>query len=165
MRDLSRLLNLPPVDLRLKRESDNVKVFDTLRKKYVAVTPEEIVRQHFVSYLINTFHYPASLMQNEVSLSLNGLSRRCDTVIYRPDGRPRVIVEYKAPTVCITQSTFDQIARYNIVLEADYLIVSNGIEHFCCVYDHQKHTYNFIPVIPDYKHLVRTPDSGYFDEN
>lgn len=141
-------LNLPPVDLRLKLEGKILKVFDSLRKKYVALTPEEYVRQHFTAWMIDSLGYPASLMSNEVSLSLNDTRRRCDTVVFRSDGSPSVIVEYKAPTVAITQKVFDQIARYNMVLRSRYLIVSNGLLHFCCEMDYDAESYSFLKSIP-----------------
>lgn len=141
-------LNLPPVDLRLRMDGKILKVFDPLRGKHVALTPEEYVRQHFTAWMIDTYGYPASLMNNEVSLKLNDTSRRCDTVVYRSDGSPAVIVEYKAPTVAITQDVFDQIARYNMVFRSRYLIVSNGLRHFCCEIDYDEDTYRFLPEIP-----------------
>ena len=141
-------LNLPPVDLRLRMDGKILKVFDPIRKKYVALTPEEYVRQHFTAWMTETFGYPASLMNNEVSLKLNDTSRRCDTVVFRRDGSPVVVVEYKAPTVAITQSVFDQIARYNMVLHCRFLIVSNGMRHFCCEMDYENETYRFLPHIP-----------------
>lgn len=141
-------LNLPPVDLRIRLEGKILKVFDPLRSKYVALTPEEYVRQHFTAWMTDFLGYPASLMSNEVSLSLNNTNRRCDTVVFRNDGSPSVIVEYKAPTVAITQSVFDQIARYNMVLCSRFLIVSNGMRHFCCEMDYDKDTYRFLPNIP-----------------
>lgn len=156
--NLSNLLTIPAVDLKIRKENDIVKVFDIVRRKYVALTPEEFVRQHFVHWLVNKYHYPLPLLMNEVTIDLNGLSRRCDTVLFRSDGRPRVIVEYKAPTVVISQKTFDQIARYNLVLGADYLIVSNGVNHYCCAIDTTNKTYNFIPLIPDYNVMVRLPN-------
>lgn len=148
-------LNLPPAELRLKREGDDVlKVFDSLRKKFVVLTPEEFVRQHFVSFLIKNLHYPAPIMANEVGIDLNGTRKRCDTVIFNPDGSPMIIVEYKAPGVAITQTVFDQIVRYNMKLMAKYLIVSNGMNHYCCVMDYANNTYHFIPQIPDYNSIA-----------
>lgn len=141
-------LNLPPVELRLRMEDKILKVFDPLRKKYVALTPEEYVRQHFTAWMTGNLGYPASLMGNEVPLSLNNTRRRCDTVVFRSDGSPVVIVEYKAPTVAITQSVFDQIARYNMVLRSRYLIVSNGLRHFCCEMDYDHDSYSFLSAIP-----------------
>lgn len=141
-------LNLPPVDLRLRMEGNILKVFDPLRRKYVALSPEEYVRQHFTAWMTENLGYPASLMNNEVSLSLNDTKRRCDTVVFRSDGSPAVIVEYKAPTVAITQKVFDQIARYNMVLRSRFLIVSNGLCHFCCEMDYENESYRFLPHIP-----------------
>lgn len=141
-------LNLPLVELRLKMEDNILKVFDSLRGKYVALTPEEYVRQHFTAWMTENLGYPASLMQNEVPLSLNNTKRRCDTVVFRRDGSPVVIVEYKAPTIAITQKVFDQIARYNMVLHSRFLIVSNGMSHFCCEMDYQNDSYAFLPNIP-----------------
>lgn len=141
-------LNLPLVELRLKMEDNILKVFDSLRGKYVALTPEEYVRQHFTAWMTENLGYPASLMQNEVPLSLNNTKRRCDTVVFRRDGSPVVIVEYKAPTIAITQTVFDQIARYNMVLHSRFLIVSNGMSHFCCEMDYQNDSYAFLPNIP-----------------
>ena len=146
-------LNLPTYDYQIKQTADGDKIFDCLRHKFVALTPEEWVRQHFVSFLINHKKYPASLMANEISLSLNGTSRRCDTVVYNKTAQPLVIVEYKASSVEITQKVFDQIVRYNMVLKAQYLIVSNGIKHYCCRIDYDKHTYSFLQDIPPYDKL------------
>lgn len=146
-------LNLPPVDLKIRREGNLVKVYDPLRDKYVNLTPEEFVRQHFTAYLINNLHFPPSIMANEVGIRLNDTLKRCDTVVYGSDGAPLVIVEYKAPGVPITQNVFDQIVRYNMELKARYLIVSNGMRHYCCVNDYAAGTYHFIPRIPDYASL------------
>lgn len=147
-------LNLPPANLRLKMEGKILKVFDPLRRKYVALTPEEYVRQHFTAWMTDSLGYPASLMNNEVSLKLNDTSRRCDTVVFRSDGTPAVIIEYKAPTVAITQNVFDQIARYNMVLQSRYLIVSNGLRHFCCEMDYENDNYRFLPQIPVWTALI-----------
>ena len=148
-------LNLPKCTLKVSRDSaDRLKVFDTLRKKYVALTPEEYVRQHFVNYLINDLHYPVGLTANEVTIKLNDTTKRCDTVVWNKTGRPVMIVEYKAPAIAITQEVFDQIVRYNMVLHADYIVVSNGLQHFCCRLDYTNNTYQFIPQIPDYNALI-----------
>lgn len=143
-------LNLPSFNIRLKEEQNEVRVFDPLREKWILLTPEEWVRQHFINWLKTEFHYPLSLMANEVKINLNDTVKRCDTVIFRRDGSPFIIVEYKAPNVAVTQNVFDQIARYNMQLHADYLIVSNGLNHYCCKLDYANNTYHFIPHIPDY---------------
>ena len=141
-------LNLPPFDYKIIEKDSKPFIFDVIRRQYVALTPEEWVRQHFVHFLINHKGYPQALMANEVQLKLNGMSRRCDTVIYDRTLRPRVIVEYKAPTVNITQQVFDQICRYNMVLQVEYLIVSNGLAHYCCKMDYTTRSYTFLREVP-----------------
>lgn len=158
MQKLPRL-NLPAFDYKLKKEGEIIKIFDSLRDKYVAATPEEFVRQHFINYLVNYLHYPASHIANEIGIELNGTKKRCDSVVFGDDLNPWVIVEYKAPNVEITQQTFDQIARYNMQLRAQYLIVSNGINHYCCVMDYSTDSYHFLPKIPSYTDL-RNPFSA-----
>lgn len=148
-----RRLNLPATNLRIISEDGKTKVFDPLRKKYVVLTPEENVRQHFIAWLRDDLHYPTTIMANEIGIEVNRTRKRCDTVIYNPDGTPLMIVEYKAPDIEITQQTFDQIVRYNITLRAKYLVVSNGIHHYCCVMDYRKNSYQFIPQIPDYREI------------
>ncbi len=148
-------LNLPPYDFQIKRTATGEKIYDPLRRKFVALTPEEWVRQHFVAFLVNEKGYPASLMANEVALNVNGTLRRSDTVVFDRTGRtPIVIIEYKAYTVEITQKVFDQIVRYNMALHAKYLIVSNGIKHYCCRIDYDNHSYQFIPEILVYSELA-----------
>lgn len=151
-------LNLPAVRMRTTVDKGLLKVFDPLRDKFVTLTPEEYVRRHFTEYMMCQLHYPKSLMANEVGISVNGCARRCDTVIYNPDGSLLMIIEYKAPDVRVTQEVFDQIARYNLALKARYLVVSNGLRHYCCVIDYQTGSYHFIPRIPDYLDM-RNPHS------
>lgn len=147
-------LNLPPFDKKIIADGEKSRIFDIIRKRYVALTPEEWVRQHFVHFLTEHKGYPISLMSNEHQLKLNGMSRRCDTVVFDRALSPRLIVEYKAPPVEITQRVFDQISRYNMVLQVDYLIVSNGLFHYCCKVDYTQQTYTFLPDIPNYDELV-----------
>lgn len=148
-------LNLPPYEIKTRRRDDGrLEIFDTLRRRYVALTPEEWVRQHFTHYLTDHLHYPAALLANEVSLTVNGTTRRCDSVLYdRNGGRPRLIVEYKAPDVAITQHVFDQISSYNSILRADYLVVSNGMSHYCLHMDYASRTAEYLPEIPDFSEL------------
>lgn len=144
-------LNLPAIaPSRLRNGAGGMEVFDPLRRKHVALTPEEWVRQHFVDYMIGEKRFPASLMANEIGLTLNGTRRRCDTVVFDRHGQPMMIVEYKAPSVAITQRVFDQIVRYNMVLRARYLTVSNGLTHYCCCIDYATRSYVFLPELPDY---------------
>ena len=141
-------------DKKITKKDNKAFILDVIRRQYVALTPEEWVRQHFIHFLIGHKNYPQSLMANEVQLKLNGMSRRCDTVVYDRTLRPRVIIEYKAPTVNITQKVFDQICRYNIVLQVDYLIVSNGITHYCCKVDYNTRSYSFLKEIPIYTEII-----------
>ncbi len=153
MSDKFMELNLPHYDYKLRRDNDGVKIFDRLRMKYVAVTPEEWVRQHFIEYLIAEKGYPPTLMANEVGITLNGTRRRCDSIVVDHSGKVVVIIEYKSPEVTVSQTTFDQIVRYNMVLRARYLIVSNGLNHYCCAIDYETGTYRFLPDIPHYESL------------
>ena len=146
-------LNLPSYPAKiLKRNGKNV-IFDPLRQKYVALTPEEWVRQHFVHLLTDFKGYPKGLLANEIQLDLNGTKKRCDTVLFNKDLSARMIVEYKAPNIEITQAVLDQITRYNMVLKVEYLIVSNGMRHYCCKIDYNTMQYTFLPDIPAYTEL------------
>lgn len=143
-------LELPAAQLRIARSGAGYKVYDRFRARWVALTPEEWVRQHFVSMLVGRMGYMAGRIANEVAITINNLSRRCDTVVFASDRSPWMIVEYKAADVAITQKVFDQIARYNMVLRARYLVVSNGLSHFCCEMDYENDSYRFIPNLPPY---------------
>ena len=147
-------LNLPHFEKKITTKGDKLFILDIIRRQHVALTPEEWVRQHFVHFLINHKGYPQSLMANEVQLKLNGMSRRCDTLVYDRSLTPRVIVEYKAPSVNITQKVFDQICRYNMVLQVDFLIVTNGITHYCCQLDYSTRSYRFLHDIPEYLAVI-----------
>lgn len=146
-------LALPPFDVPLRTDVDGiVHIYDPMRRRWLVLTPEEWVRQHFTHYLMEHLDYPAAMIANEVALSLNGTRKRCDTVVYSREGlRPLLIVEYKRPSVEITPRVFDQIARYNSVLGAPWLIVSNGLRHFCCRFDGAGYT--FAPALPRYQEL------------
>lgn len=144
-------LNLPSYQFKIKSSENKQLIFDTVRKKYVVLTPEEWVRQNFVQYLINERNYPSSMIAVEKQLSINNLKKRFDILIFNSDGSSKIIVECKAPTIKITQDAFDQIARYNLKLNADYLVVTNGLTHFSCKMDTQNEQYVFLQEIPDYK--------------
>lgn len=146
-------LNLPTYDLRLRRTGNRDMIFDVLRRKYVALTPEEWVRQHFVHYLIEHKGYPSALLANEIELRIGGKHLRADTLLYNKELRPHMLIEYKSPTIALTQKVFDQISAYNLLLHADYLIVSNGMQHLCCRMDYEQNTYHFLEEIPDYSEL------------
>lgn len=128
-------------------------VFDVLRKKMVTLTPEEWVRQHFVHFLINQKGYNASCIANEVSLSLNNTQKRCDTVVYDAQASPVMIVEYKAPHIHVSQTVFNQICRYNMKMRVRWLVVSNGMQHYCCRINYEEETYEFLPDIPSWEEL------------
>ena len=126
-------------------------IFDFLRRKYVTLTPEEWVRQHFVHFLIEQKGYPKGLLGNEIELRLGEKRLRCDSILYNKVAMPQMIIEYKAPTIKIQQKTFDQISVYNLLLKVDYLIVSNGLQHYCCKMDYLNQKYYFLEDIPDYQ--------------
>lgn len=146
-------LNLPDYSSLISININEGTVFDSFRKKSVKLTPEEWVRQNFLLYLVNEKSYPAGLLSVEMGLTLNNLSRRCDIVAFDNIGKPRVIVECKAATVKITQKAFDQIAAYNLKLQVDYLIVTNGLNHYCCKMDYTDNSYEFLEEIPNYSVL------------
>ncbi|MDE6449149.1 MAG: type I restriction enzyme HsdR N-terminal domain-containing protein [Muribaculaceae bacterium] len=143
-------LNLPPAPLHIVAQGKTRKVLDPLRRRLVALTPEEWVRQHFVHFLVACKGYPVGLMGNEVSVVLNDTARRCDTIIYDRSGNPWMIVEYKAASIPVTQSVFEQILRYNIVLKAPYLTVSNGMQTYCCEIDHVTGSHRFLDDLPPF---------------
>lgn len=144
-------LNLPTYQFKIKSKENKRFIFDNLRKKYVVLTPEEWVRQNFATYLINEKNYPASLIAIEKQLEVNGLIKRSDILIFNTDGKPEIIIECKAPSMTINQDVFDQIARYNLKLKANYLIVTNGLEHFFCKMDFENQQYLFLEDIHNYE--------------
>ena len=146
-------LNLPNYPKKIFQIKGKSFIFDIVRRKNVALTPEEWVRQHFVNYLITKKKYPKERIANEVTVSLNGMSRRCDTVVYNAYLEPVVIVEYKAPSVPITQDVFEQITCYNICLKVRILMVTNGLEHYCCRLDYEDMAYSYLEEIPTYEEV------------
>jgi type I site-specific restriction endonuclease len=143
-------LNLPIVALKTKLVEGTTQVFDQVRKKYLVLTPEEWVRQHFIHYLNQEKNYPLGLMGVEQIVKYNGMQTRADIVLYAADGKPNMIVECKAPKVKITQDAFNQIAKYNFNLKVDFLVVTNGIQHFCCALDYKNNKIYFMKEVPDY---------------
>lgn len=143
-------LNFPTYSFRFKNSENKVSIFDAIRKKFVILQPEEWVRQHCVNYLIKEKGYPKSLINVEKELKINDLKKRYDIVVFNPDGSIHLIVECKAPKIKINQDTFDQIARYNITLNASYLMVTNGLNHYYCVMDFETEQYHFMQDIPNY---------------
>ena len=146
-------LNLPQYEIKIGEKDGKRTIFDFLRRKYVALTPEEWVRQHFTHYLVEHKGYPKGLLGNEIELRLGEKRLRCDSILYNKVAQPQMIIEYKAPTVALQQKTFDQISAYNLLLKVDYLVVSNGLQHFCCKMDYEHQKYVFLQDIPDYEKL------------
>ncbi|OZV69996.1 type I restriction enzyme HsdR N-terminal domain-containing protein [Winogradskyella aurantia] len=141
-------LNFPKFNYRFKSTENKVSIFDVIRKKFVVLQPEEWVRQHCVHYLMNEKTVPKSLINLEKELIINGLKKRYDIIVYNNDGSIHLIVECKAPDITIDQKTFDQIARYNLVLDSTYLMVTNGINHYYCQMDYSAKQYKFLEDIP-----------------
>ena len=146
-------LNLPTFNIRTGGTPDHPTIFDVLRRKYVKLTPEEWVRQHFIHYLIGIKGYPSTLLANEVKLRIGTKTLRADSILYSTSLTPRMIIEYKAPHVKISQHTFEQIRAYNLLLKANYLIVSNGLSHYCCKLNQNTQEYVFLQDIPNYTEL------------
>jgi hypothetical protein len=148
--DQLQALNLPPYPFKISDENGQLTLFDEIRKKHIQITPEEWVRQHFVQYLINQKKYPKTLIKLEGGLRLNGMAKRSDIVVFNASGEKILMVECKAPSVAINQKVFDQIARYNMTHKVPLLAVTNGLEHYYCRVDFEKHAYQFIEELPEY---------------
>jgi hypothetical protein len=147
------ILNLPPYPFKTRVHDDKTEIFDIVRKKYVVLTPEEWVRQHFLHFLMQEKKVPATLIAVEKTIMVNRLSKRTDIVVYDRFTKPLVLVECKSPIVPISQEVFDQVVRYNIAIHAGYIVVTNGMEHYCCKMDYHSQTYAFIKDIPEYSAL------------
>ncbi len=143
-------LNFPKFSFRFKNSENKISIFDVIRKKFFILQPEEWVRQHCVHYLIHEKKYPLTLINVEKELVVNNLKKRYDIVVFNTDGSIHLIVECKAPNININQNTFDQIARYNLTLNATYLMVTNGINHYYCQMDFENQWYQFLHSIPEY---------------
>lgn len=142
-------LNLPPYAFKLYKKDNVVFIFDELRKKDLVLTPEEWVRQHFVKYLIIQKKYPKTLIKLEGGLMLNKLQKRTDIVVFDKTGAPEILVECKASSVKITQDVFDQAARYNMIHKVKYMVISNGLQHYCCLMDYTNNSYRFLEELPE----------------
>jgi hypothetical protein len=155
---MMQALNLPTYDLKIRNMNGKTEVLDIIRKKYVSLSPEEWVRQHFIHYLVNERNVPSSLISVEASLKYNSLRKRSDIVVHDNRGKPQMIVECKAPEVEISQDVFDQVALYNMTLDVPFLVVTNGLEHFACFIVKRNSTYSFLTEIPDYSEIIK--DAG-----
>ena len=148
-------LNLPEYDFKTRvNESGKTEILDSVRKKYLLQTPEEWVRQNFIRYLITEKSYPSSLILIEKGLNIHQMKRRFDAVVYTKSGQPAMLIEFKAPKVKINQKVFQQIANYNLQLRVKYLLVSNGLKHYCCEMDYLKQSFIFLNDIPDFGKLT-----------
>jgi hypothetical protein len=143
-------LNFPTYQFRFKSNENKTLIFDDIRKKFVVLKPEEWVRQHCLKFLIHEKKYPKSLINVEKTLTINSLVKRYDIVVFNPDGSIHIIIECKSPSIKITQNTFDQIAQYNLTLNAKYMMLTNGLRHYFCTIDPINKRYNFLQDIPDY---------------
>ncbi|GAA4757405.1 MULTISPECIES: type I restriction enzyme HsdR N-terminal domain-containing protein [Flavobacterium] len=143
-------LNFPSYSFRFKNNENKVAIFDEIRKKFMILTPEEWVRQNVVRFLLEEKKYSKSYINVEKLIKINDLNKRYDIVVFQPNGEIFLLIECKAPEVQITQQTFDQIARYNLVLNAQYLMVTNGLNHYFCQMDFENEKYNFLKELPDY---------------
>ena len=143
-------LNFPTYSFRFKNSENKVSIFDEIRKKFILLTPEEWVRQHVVQFLLQDKKYPKSYINVEKLIKINDLSKRYDGVVFQPNGEIFLLIECKAPEVQISQQTFDQIARYNLVLKAKYLMVTNGLNHYFCQMDFENEKYVFLKELPEY---------------
>jgi type I site-specific restriction endonuclease len=141
-------LNFPKYEFRFKNKENKTVIFDAVRKKFIQLTPEEWVRQHCLQFLMQEKKIPKSLINVEKKIELNGLDKRYDIVVFKPNGKISLIVECKAPKIKITQTVFDQIARYNLALNADYLMLTNGLNHYYCQMDYAAQKYNFLRELP-----------------
>ena len=138
-------------DFRFKNSENKASIFDEIRKKFIVLTPEEWVRQHVVQFLLEEKKYPKSLINVEKVLKVNGLRKRYDVVVFNPDGSIFILIECKAPQIKIAQATFDQIARYNMTMKAQFLMVTNGLNHYFCQMDYENEKYEFLKELPDYR--------------
>ena len=146
-------LNFPVYDFRYTERENKKYIFDIIRKKYVLLTPEEWVRQNFIRYLLEEKGYIQSLVRVEMFFKLNRLSKRADIALFDRNGKPKILVECKSPKVAISQVVFEQVARYNLSFKVDFLVVTNGMQHFCCKMDYEKKSYTFLKEIPDFEEM------------
>lgn len=146
-------LNLPEYPVKKRTVDGQQQIFDEIRRKYVALIPEEWVRQHFINYLVNDKGFPKGLVAVEHPLTINRVNHRADIVAFSSDGKPLVVVECKAPDVAIDQSVIQQISRYNILLKAPILILTNGLVHYCVSIDFDNNTSSSFDSIPLYQDI------------
>jgi len=151
---VNHALNLPPAELPIRDTDGKRFIFDVFRKRYVALTPEEWVRQHFLHWLVNHKGYPGGLIAVEAALTYFRLKKRADAIVYDKTGKPLMIIECKSPAVPVTQDVFDQVARYNLPFGVSFLAVTNGISHFCCRFDKTGNTWHFLDIFPEFAQIT-----------
>jgi len=156
----SPVLNLPSYDFRIRTRDEKGEIYDEIRQKYVRLTPEEWVRQHFIQFLLTDRGAPRGLLAIEMGFRYQRMLRRADIVIYDRSGKPLLMVECKAPDVDLRQAAFDQVARYNTVVKAPYLVVTNGLVHYCCAIDHDNQTYRFLDSVPSFEAMLSAAEIG-----
>lgn len=145
-----KTLNLPPYEYKIKQEEEKIFIFDVLRRKYLVLTPEEWVRQHFIQYIINYLNYPKSLIKVEGGLHYNSLKKRSDIVVFNHEGLPWMVIECKSPEQKINSQTLQQVSVYNSTLKAKYIALTNGLKHLCCIIDHQKKITTSLNQFPEF---------------
>ena len=153
-------LNLPSYSFKITTKEQKKYILDAIRKKFVLLTPEEWVRQNFIRYLVEEKNYSPNLINVEMGFKLGGSDYRADVVVYNRNGKSLLVVECKAPDIKIGQKQFDQIARYNFQLKVPYLIVTNGLDHYCCFMDYKNGRYSFLKEIPEFEQISETPDEN-----
>ncbi|MFM7015634.1 MAG: type I restriction enzyme HsdR N-terminal domain-containing protein [Bacteroidota bacterium] len=141
-------LNLPTFQFNIQSQGQSKQIFDFVRRRFVTLTPEEWVRQHFLRFMTEYFSYPLSLLAVEKQIIVNGLKQRADVVVYNKNGKPWLIVECKSPTVKLDEDTLHQVVRYNLSLNVPFLVLTNGMEHFCLEYKNE--TFEFLSTLPAY---------------
>lgn len=146
-------LQFPNYSFRFKNSENKVAIFDEIRKKFIINTPEEWVRQHVIQFLLIDKNYPKSHINVEKLLKINDLNKRYDVVVYNPNGSILILIECKAPEIKISQSTFDQIAKYNMTLKAQYLMITNGLNHYFYKMNYTSEKFDFQDDLPEYQTL------------
>jgi hypothetical protein len=146
-------LNLPTYSFSVKSEGDRSYIFDPFRKKYVLLTPEEWVRQHFLQYLVREKGFPSSLMSVEKEFRFNRMKKRTDILAYNRKGEPLLLAECKSPNVRVTREAFQQVGLYNLTYKVPWLVVTNGMKHYCCRFDEAEGKYRFVDRIPEWTEI------------
>lgn len=147
-------LNLPDFNFKITKEEGKIYIFDAIRKKKIFLTPEEWVRQHFIHYLIAYKTFPKSLIKVESGLKYNKLPMRSDVLIYDRSGNPLILIECKSYQVKINAATFAQVSKYNQTIKAPYIMVTNGMQHYCCRIDFENEKFDYLKTIPEYEELL-----------